>query len=240
LVPDGTSALLPVSEIAEYDRVFLVEEGVDRFSRITAGRLTLDGPLIFKERSFPLGPESVVLDAFLERKLSLSNVVSLPPALEMAFRLESWYRDETERRRQEAERLRKEEEEKRAREERRQELVKKLGDSASRRELAKVDFAEAAKSALAVGNATFLDHRKSGYGNEMVVRFRLDGQRFECTCDAASLQIISSGICLTAEYGQDYFDEGTKGDSWLTLESLPGVIRQAEREGKLVVFRHAE
>jgi hypothetical protein len=30
---------------------------------------------------------------------------------------------------------------------------------------------------------------------------------------------------------------GIKGDTWYTLESLPGVIRQADRQGVLVVFR---
>jgi hypothetical protein len=30
---------------------------------------------------------------------------------------------------------------------------------------------------------------------------------------------------------------GEKGDTKFTLESLPGVVREAEREGVLVVFR---
>jgi hypothetical protein len=74
----------------------------------------------------------------------------------------------------------------------------------------------------------------------MVLRFRFDGQRFECTCDRNTLQIVDAGICLTAEYSDDEFDVGTKGDTWLTLESLPAVIREAQSEGRLVVFRHVD
>ena len=46
------------------------------------------------------------------------------------------------------------------------------------------------------------------------------------------MRIIDSGICL-----QDH-NTGEKGDTYFTLESLPAVIRQADREGKLVVYRH--
>ena len=59
----------------------------------------------------------------------------------------------------------------------------------------------------------------------------LDGRRFECTCDARTLRIVDAGICLVDHRS------GQKGDQYFTLESLPGVIQQAEREGKLVVFR---
>jgi hypothetical protein len=93
------------------------------------------------------------------------------------------------------------------------------------------DFGEAARAALAVGGATYLDHRPA-YRGEMAVRFRFIGRRFECTCDQRTLRIIDSGICL-----QDH-DTGDRGDHLLTLESLPGTIMQADREGKLVVFRH--
>jgi len=97
-----------------------------------------------------------------------------------------------------------------------------------------VDFAEAARAALAVGGAEYLDHRRSARRGEVVVRFRLAQRRYECTCDQESLRIIDAGICLIDHA------TGERGDTYFTLESLPAVILQAEREGRLVVFRHVD
>jgi hypothetical protein len=66
----------------------------------------------------------------------------------------------------------------------------------------------------------------------VVVRFRLDHRAFECTCEERTLRIIDAGICLVDHATNE------KGDTYFTLESLPGVIGEANREGKLVVFRH--
>ena len=131
-------------------------------------------------------------------------------------------------------------ERRRAAEERRRQIVETLGDAAGRREVAVVDFAEAARAALAVGGAEYLDSRAAHGRNEMVVRFRLNRRRFECTCDRRTLRIVDAGICLTAHYDDDSFEEGTRGDGFFTLESLPSVIMEAERGGKLVVFRHVD
>lgn len=38
-------------------------------------------------------------------------------------------------------------------------------------------------------------------------------------------------------HGDDEYEEGTKGDRWFTLESLPDVVREAVRRGLLVVLR---
>jgi NAD(P)H-dependent flavin oxidoreductase YrpB (nitropropane dioxygenase family) len=92
---------------------------------------------------------------------------------------------------------------------------------------------EAARAALALAGAEYLDHRASTQAAEVVVRFRLAGRRFECVCERQTLRIIDAGVCLTDER------TGEKGDSRFTLESLPGVIQEAERSGRLVVFRHA-
>ena len=101
------------------------------------------------------------------------------------------------------------------------------------------DFATAAKAALKVSGSDFLDARSSANTGEKVVRFRFRHRRFECVVHAETLRVIDSGICLTAHYDDDEFDPGVKGDAWLTLESLPGVIGQAIDQGKLVVYRHA-
>lgn len=212
-------------------QVHLLSEDLDRFARISAGFIYEGGPCIYKGLEMPLGPEEEVLQAYLDRSKSVSEVKGVTPSLDAAFRMETWQREEADRRREELERIRKEEEERRAREEKRRQLVEKLGDAHGRREMAKHDFGEAARAALAVGGAELLDHRKYQRRNEWVVRYRLDGRRFECICDN-NLGIVDAGICLVDH------DTGEKGDTYFTLESLPAVVRQAEREARLVVFRH--
>ena len=227
----------PKTIAANSEPVFILDDGLDRFVRVSAGRTCDDGPLIFKQQEMPLGPEDEVLQAFFEESLNFyqcRNIKGVVPALDAAFRMEVWQKIEAERRRQELERLRREEEERRAREERRQALIANLGNAETRRELALIDFGEAARAALAVGNAHYLDHRRAPRRGEMVVRFRLNQRRFECVCDERTLQILDSGICLTNER------TGEKGDSRFSLESLPGVILQAINENKLVVFRHVD
>jgi hypothetical protein len=238
IVPDGAKVDPDLARIhAVAERVHFIEPGLDRFVRVLAGRIHEGGPLIYESMEMPIGPEDDVLQAYLDKKDSVDNVKGVPPALDAAFRMEVWQRTEAVKRRAENERLRLIEEERRRAEERRRDLVEKLGDAASRRQMARVDFGEAAKAALAVGGAVYLDHRDSYTRGEKVVRFRLLNRRFECVCDS-NLRITDSGICLTAEYDQGDFEQGTKGDTFFTLESLPSVILEADRLGKLVVFRH--
>ena len=200
--------------------------------RVAAGRPFEDGPLVYSHQEMPLGPEDAVMAAYLDEADTVDHIPDVAPALDAVFRMEVWRRAEAEKHRQELERLWLEEEAKLAQEQRRKELVEKLGDGAGRREMAAVDFDQAARAALAVGGANFLDARKAHGRNEMVVKFRFQGQRFECTCDANSLRIIDAGICL-----QDH-DTGEKGDTRFTLESFPAVLKQAIDEDKLVVWRH--
>lgn len=233
VVPDGIRVEPDLASVSKNsERVHLLEPGLDRFSRVSAGRVFDGGPLLFRSQEMPLGPEEEVGVALLDQKASVDHIKGVAPALDAAFRFEVWQRAEAEKRRVELERIRLEEEARIAKEERRKELVKKMGDGASRRELAQHDFPTAARAALAVGNAEFLDHRPNGRNkNEYAVKFRFDGRRFECICDN-NLRIIDAGICL--------IDHATdeRGDTLFTLESLPAVIRQATREGKLVIFRH--
>ena len=181
------------------------------------------------------------MEAFLDGKPSVWHVPGLTPALDAAFRMETFQRAEAARLRELAEKLAREAEEKRAREAQRQLIFKQLGDGAGRRAMAVLDFGQAAKAALAVGGATYLDHREGAARNEMVVTFRIDRRRFECSCLKNTLQIVDSGICLTAHYDDpDGYEPGTKGDKLFTLESLPAVIKEAERAGRLVVYRHVD
>jgi hypothetical protein len=222
----------PAAILRASERVSLIEPGLDRFARVVAGRAAEGAALVYEGLEMPLGPEGDVLASYLDALPSLDHVRGVPPALDAAFRMETWRRGEAERRRRELEQKRREEEERLAREARRRELVEQLGDGHGRRVMVHVDFAEAASAALAVGGAKYLDHRPSVRRGEMVVRFRLLGRRFECTCDARTLRIVDAGICLVDH------ETGERGDTRFTLESLPAVILEAERDDKLVVFRH--
>lgn len=224
----------PTKIVDDSEQVWFVDDGIDRFTRVRAGRVHEGGPLLYEGMEFPLGPEDEVQKFFQDRKPSLFEVKGVIPALDAAFRMETWQRSETERRRAEAEEARRREEARLAAEEKRAELQKQIGDGAGRRALAAVDFDAAARAALAVGGAEFLDARKSRQKGEMVVTFRMMNRRFECTCDALTLQIIDSGICLINHATNE------RGDTYFTLESFPPVIREAERDRKLVVFRHVD
>jgi len=210
--------------------VNLVEPGIDRFVRIVAGKL--GGRFFYESLDMPQGPEDEVRQAFQARAESVAGIKGVSPALDMAFRLETWRRAETARQRAEAEQRRREEAERRAREEQRRQLAERLGNAEGRRQMAQVDFGEAARAALAVGGAEYLDSRPAYGRNEMVVQFLFQRRQFECVCDKTTLRIIDSGICLVDHR------TGEKGDTYFTLESFPGVIREAMNLGKLVVFRH--
>jgi len=231
-VPDyAQSGQLEGRLAGRFAQVHLLEEGLERFARIEVGAMRQHGNLVYRGLAFPLGPEDEVLTAFLDKNSSIHDVKGVIPSLQAAFDLECYERDKADERRRELLRLREEEAARRARDEERQRLAESLGNGAGRREMARVDFHSAATAALAVGGAELLDAR-SGRGGERVVRYRLDGRRYECVCDS-QMRIIDAGVCLTDE------TTGEKGDTFFTLESLPAVIRQADREGVLVVYRHA-
>jgi hypothetical protein len=232
VVPDGARCDPDPQKIIDYsEKVHCLSEGMDRFTRIRAGRVFPEGPLIYIEQTYPFGPEDDVMNAFMDGK-SISQIQDVTPALEASYRMEVYQKEQAEKVRAELEKQRREEEERIAKEERRKALVEKLGDGEGRRALAKVDFLEAARAALAVGGAELLDTRKNGrHANERVVKYRVDGQRLECVCNL-NLQIIDAGVCLVDH------DTDERGDTYFTLESLPGVIRQAIRENKLVIWRH--
>lgn len=227
-VPEDLAGLMAVSE-----KVHLIERGLDRFVRVSAGRTFEDGPLIYEAQDFPLGPEDEVLTAFQDQKPTVDSVAGVAPALDTAFRFETWRRTEAERIRREEQERREREEREQAEAERREQVRQQMGTGEGRRLMAKHDFAAAAQAALRVGGAEYLDHRESFNRGEIVVQFRIDRRRFECVCNL-DLRIIDAGICLVDHR------TGVKGDTRFTLESLPTVIQQATRDGVLVVFRHVD
>lgn len=235
-----------ISDVAE--AVHLLEPGLERFARVSAGRTHAQGRLVFVQEEFPLGPEEQVMSAFLDESTSLDGIAGVVPALDGAFRVETWRRQQVARRRaavqaalqrQEEERqlealIRLEEAQEEADREAAAAWIAQFRTPGARSERAAYDFESAARAALSLGGASYLDHRAASQRGEMVVRFAIQRDRFECTCDAHTLRIIDAGVCLTDD------ETGERGDTRFTLESLPGVIRQAQREGVLVVFRHVQ
>jgi len=233
----------PTKLIQQTEPVYCVERGLDRFTRAQVFR-DRESRLIYLSQEWPEGPEVEVLEAYQDRKGSVTEIHGVTPALDLAFRWISWGREQAEVARREAERFAEEErvrlaaeEVRRAAEEERavrfQQAVKDAGTGAGRRNLAQYDFPAAARAALALSGAELLDCRESAARGEMVVQYRFRHRRLECTCDRLTLRIIDAGVCLT-----DHHD-GTKGDTYFTLESLPTVIGEAMGLGKLVVWRHA-
>jgi hypothetical protein len=234
VLSDNTKAVFSPAEIAaQTEPVALLEPGLERFARIRVGRWE-DGRLIYVGQEFPLGPEDAVTAAFQDKQVSVTDIPHVTPALNLAFAFETWNRIEAARLREEAARLAREEEARLELEARRANLVRQLGDGKGRREMAVVDFEQAARAALVVGGAELLDWRDSRTANEAVVQFRYQNRRFECVAHKLTLRIIDSGICLVNHA------TGERGDTKFTLESLPAVIGEAIRERKLVVFRHVD
>jgi hypothetical protein len=241
----------PDKLVAQTQPVYLAEPGLDRFTPV---QVLFDpiGRAIFAQELFPEGAEDAVRRAYVDRKLSLDDIPAVTPALDLAFRFVSWRRLVAEERRAELERQRAEAERQRAEAERQRllaerereaqaeaarrehELVRSMETAAGRRHIAALDFEAAAAAALSVGGALLLDVRSGRRRREAVVQFRFHGRRFECVADRRTLQIIDAGICLTDE------ETAERGDSYFTLESLPGVIRQAIEENVLVVYRHVD
>jgi hypothetical protein len=63
-------------------------------------------------------------------------------------------------------------------------------------------------------------------GGMVEVRWRFEGHRFVSVVAEEGLRVVDSGVCLAGE------------DRLLTLDSLPGVIREAIEEGALVITHH--
>lgn len=233
LADDVKAVFNPAEIVTQTETVALVEPGLERFARITAGRWE-DGRLIYIGQAFPLGPEDAVTAAFQDRRNSVADIPHVTPALNLAFHFETWNRAETVRLREEAARLAREEEARRELEARRADLVRQLGDGQGRREMALVDFEAAAKAALAVGGAEILDWRDSRQANEAVVQFRYRNRRFECVTNKQTLRIVDAGICLV-----DYQTQ-RRDDDKLTMESIGPTIGYAIDSGLLHVTRHVD
>lgn len=218
----------PSKFINQTRNLWLIENGLERFSRALV--IEYNNELIYIRQEFPLGPEDDVRIAFQD-KGSIDNIKDITPALDLAFQWEARERELYEKRIAEIEKLRRVEEENMRREELVKNAMKNSSTAVGRRELAKVDFRQAAKKALEMTNSELLDVRRYN-DHEMVVQYRFRNRRFECVVEKNTMRVIDSGICLTDDY------TGEKGDSYFMLESLPSVVGQAIDQGVLVVYRH--
>jgi hypothetical protein len=81
-----------------------------------------------------------------------------------------------------------------------------------------------AEDALDAAAARMLSTRRLG-GDRLEVAFTFLGERFVSVVDGISLQVLDAGVCLAGE------------DDLVTLDSLPGVIREAIDSGRLVITR---
>jgi hypothetical protein len=203
--------------------IHLLDPGIDRFQSVIAGRPFEGGPLVYVEMAMPEDAAEGVLRAWENGERSIAGIPGVTPALDWGFRLLWMQRDVAERARAESERL-----------DRLRELDRAGVSAVGRRQLATVDFERAARAALSTGGAELLDSQPGARPTEKVVRFRTEGRRFECVCHALTLAVIDSGICL-----QDHAT-GRRDDQLLSLESLPSVIREAMRTGRLHVYRPVE
>jgi len=220
----------PKKLIAQTKQVFCVERGLDRFARATVFE-DREGRLIFLRQEWPEGSEVDVLAAYQDRKDSVQDISGVTPALDLAFQWISWGREMAEEAAREAARQAELLRQQMEKEERIAQAMRDAGTGAGRRELAKHDFPTAARLALRMSNAEYLDSREGFDKGTMVVDYRYRNRRLQCVCNRLTLQIIDAGVCLDNHHGE-------KGDTYFTLESLPTVIGQAMDEHKLVVWRH--
>lgn len=158
--------------------------------------------------------------------VGIERVRGVSPALELAF---NWRAHQQKLQEERRERIRQERERKKKEEE----FRTNWSSAEERRHIATYDFNVAAAEALRVSGAQLLDARNSPNEGEKVVKYRIRDRNLECVVDQRTLQVIDAGVCLTDER------TGEKGDSLLTLESLPGVVCEAIDAGVLVVWRHA-
>lgn len=203
-------------------RVFLAQD-VLPFTRV---QLTVWGPdVVCLGAAMPVGDEDIARQAYEEQRAFTGRPILCDVHADLTRVREARERAA----REYQERLRREQEAADARE-----RARRAAEEAAR--LA-TTVEGRARLALAVTRSTLLSITRQRELQTYDVRYVVDGQRLACVVDER-LRVVDSGICLRAEYDSDEWDEGTKGDTWLTLESLPSVVREAERLGRLVIYRH--
>ncbi len=234
LIADGARFCADTARIHEVStRVLLAERGLGRFARVAAATWG-EALLVYAWPDLPQGADAEVERRYEDRAAGLVGIREVTPGLELAFRLASWLRDEAERARARqaewAEAARVEAEAAARRHALERTYGAAIGDADTRRALARRDFGAAARAALLLSGAELLDWLPAPHADEAIVRYRHRGHRLERVVNRHTLRVIDAGVCLTDH-------DGEKGDDRFTLESLPGVIQEAEAEQALVIFR---
>ena len=176
-----------------------------RFTPISAAKW-FDGHLLYGRQEFETEVEPKLREAF-EDERSIDELKGVTPALAHTFLLECTQRALA------------------------REAQQRAREAAQREQLA-VELARWQETlegrislALSHTGAQLISWRRNG-ARQVVVRYRLGGQRFECVVDTESLQILDAGICLSG------------ADEELNLSSLPSAVREAIASGQLHVFRN--
>jgi hypothetical protein len=86
-------------------------------------------------------------------------------------------------------------------------------------------YQQRVEESLRGAGARLLAVRRIGDG-QLEVRWQFEGTRFISVVEEGGLRVVDSGVCLASS------------DSLVTLDSLPGVIREAMQEEALVITRH--
>ena len=220
----------PTKLVEQTETVFCVELGLERFARGVVLRNRND-QLLYIRQEWPEGAEDDVLIAYQDRKDSVADIPNVTPALDLAFQWLSYQRAAAEAREAEMAALVAKMEADEAAAEAHRRLVRQGGTAAGRRAMALVDFEGAARLALRQSNAELLDVRDSPNRGDKVVQYLFRNRRLECVVNSRTMQVVDAGVCLTDH-------RGTKGDTWYTLESLPGVVGEAIDQGALFIYRH--
>jgi hypothetical protein len=76
------------------------------------------------------------------------------------------------------------------------------------------------------GAGAILDGVRRTGGGLVEVRWRFAGERFVSVVEEDGLRVVDAGVCLAG------------ADDWITLDSLPSVIREAIDTDALVITRH--
>ena len=207
-----------------YMSICLIPEG-DSQETITKARVAMvdSKTALYLDREHYSQADDAVLERLAEGSSDISDIKHVTPDLEIAFKFAQAIDADRRRLRLEAEIAAEAARVAQERAEQRERLVQSVASSTGRRQLASVDFAEAARATLRQVRCEVLSARVDG-----TIRWRLneDSQQFWCRVDPLTLRVVDAGICLAG------------ADAQLTLEALPSVVREAIEEDLLVVTWH--
>ena len=200
-----------------FKKLFLAPQELKDFSFVNA--MVVNDHYVYIEEALEVGVGKQALEAFLEGSDPM-KIKGLSPSLQRAIHFALLTREEDRK--------------KRAQEESIARAIALRGKSEQLRiegrlqELDDEGFSEVLKTALSFTGATFVSFSAEREGG-VLVRYIYRGYRLACVVERSSLRVRDAGICLT--------ENGIRGDSFFTLESLPNVVDEAIEQDVLVIYR---